>query len=263
MERDTQQPHVLARAAVILEAIASSGATGARLLDLAESTQLARPTVHRILGTLKEIGYVRQLENRRYLLDRRLGVLALAAPSPIDHISELQDLAQDLANQLGDTVYMATRYFDGVYYLARAVGSFPIRAETVSVGDVLPLTMTYSGIAILSQLPEDQQEELLSRLHQNEHDQWTEIGTEEHEQVLRRALTQFRRDGYLYGSDYVIPGLSGAAVLVPGAPGSPLVSLSVSAIHSRLPESREREIFAALRSTARRVSQVFSGPALR
>lgn len=259
MERDTQQPHVLARAAIILEAIASAGAAGARLLDLAESTQLARPTVHRILGTLKEIGYVRQLENRRYLLDRRLGVLALAAPSPIDHISELQELAQDLADQLGDTVYMATRYFDGVYYLARAVGSFPIRAETVSVGDVLPLTMTYSGIAILSQLPEDQQEELLSRLHQNEHHQWTEIGTEEHEQVLRRALTQFRRDGYLYGSDYVIPGLSGAAILVPGAPGSPLVSLSVSAIHSRLPESREREILAALRSTARRVSRVFGG----
>lgn len=158
MTNEENRTHVLTRAARILEAVASAGPEGIRLLDLAEDTGISRPTVHRILGSLREIGYAQQLGNKRYILGVRLGLLGLAAPPPLQRTFELQKIAQDLANDLGDTVYIAMQYFDSVYYLARAHGGFPIRMQTVEVGEVQPMSATYSGIAILSQLRNSQQE---------------------------------------------------------------------------------------------------------
>ncbi|WP_241228279.1 IclR family transcriptional regulator [Corynebacterium hylobatis] len=248
--------HVLSRAAVILEAVASAGPEGIRLLDLAEDTGISRPTVYRILGSLREIGYAQQLENKRYTLGVRLGLLGLAAPPPLHHASELQKIVQDLADNLGDTVYLAMQYFDSVYYLARAHGSFPIRMQTVDVGDVQPMSATYSGIAILSQLRQSQQERMIDNLSRTERPEWSEIGTEQHQQLIRRAIDQFKNDGFLYGDDYVLPGLSGAAILVPHSAENQLIALSVSAIHSRLPESRKEIVIKAMHATSRRIQEL-------
>lgn len=248
--------HVLDKAAVILEAVASAGTAGVRLLDLAEDTGIARPTVHRILASLRNIGYVQQLANKRYTLGLRLGLLGLAAPPPLQHASELQDIAQELADELGDTVYIAIQYFDSVYYLARAHGGFPVRMETVEVGDVQPMTGTYSGIAILARLQQDQQERIVEKLARTERSEWSEIGTEQHQELIRQAIEQFNTEGFLYGNDYVLPGLSGAAVLVPGSMGNQLVALSVSAIHSRLPDSRKEAVIKQMLASASMIQQV-------
>lgn len=256
MKDEMNRSHVLTRAATILETVASAGPEGIRLLDLAEDTGISRPTVHRILGDLRELGYVQQLENKRYTLGVRLGLLGLAAPTPLQHASELQKIAQDLADKLGDTVYIAMQYFDSVYYLARAHGGFPIRMQTVEVGDVQPMSATYSGIAILSQLPQTQQERMLDNLSRTERPEWSEIGTEQHQKLMSKAIAQFIEDGFLYGDDYVLPGLSGAAILVPEGTKNRLIALSVSAIHSRLPDSRKDEVIKSMRATAGRIQQV-------
>lgn len=255
MNNETNRNHVLTRAAVILEAVASAGPEGIRLLDLAESSGISRPTVHRILAGLREIGYVQQLENKRYTLGMRLGLLGLAAPPFLQHTTELQKIAQDLADKLGDTVYIAMEYFDSVYYLARAHGGFPIRMQTVEVGDVQPMSTTYSGLAILSQLPQSQQERMIENLSRTERSEWSEIGTEQHQQLMRKAVAQFKADGFLYGDDYVLPGLSGAAILVPEGAENQLIALSVSAIHSRLPDSRKDAVIKAMRTTAGRIQK--------
>lgn len=255
MVQEENRAHVLDKAAMILEAVASAGTEGIRLLDLAEDTGIARPTVHRILASLKDIGYVQQLETKRYTLGVRLGLLGLAAPTPLHRTSELQKCAQDLADEIGDTVYIAIQYFDSVYYLARAHGGFPVRMETVEIGDVQPLTSTYSGIAILAELSQEQQERMVDNLGRTERPEWSEIGTEQHQRLLRQAIEQFKVDGFLYGDEYVLPGLSGAAVLVPNKVGNQRIAVSVSAIRTRLPESRKEEIIASLNNTAHKVQE--------
>ncbi|QNQ91228.1 helix-turn-helix domain-containing protein [Corynebacterium poyangense] len=256
VKNEINRSHVLARAATIVETVASAGPKGIRLLDLAEDTDIPRPTVHRILSDLQALGYVQQLENKRYTLGGRLGLLGLAAPTPLQCASELQKITQNLADQLGDTVYIAMQYFDSVYYLVRAHGGFPIRMQTVEVGDIQPLSSTYSGIAILSQLPREQQERMLENLARTERPEWSEIGTEQHQSLIRKALAQYLEDGFLYGDDYVLPGLSGAAILVPKGTKNRLVALSVSTIHSRLPDSRKDDVIRSMRATAMKIQQV-------
>ena len=53
------------RAFELLEIMASSGGSIA-LGELATRAELPQPTIHRLVRTLLTMGYVRQLENRRY-----------------------------------------------------------------------------------------------------------------------------------------------------------------------------------------------------
>ncbi|MDY5841226.1 MAG: helix-turn-helix domain-containing protein [Corynebacterium camporealensis] len=252
----SDSPHVINRAAAILEAVASAGAAGARLLDLAEQTGISRPTVHRMLTSLRKVGYIEQLDSKRYVLGQQLALLGLAAPPPLLQFTELQTVAQELADKIGDTAYISARYFHGTYYLARAHGSFPVRMESVEVGEIMPLTSTYSGIALMSQLPEEQQESLLERMEHTVRKEWTQIVTPDHKDTVRAAIRQCQDLGYLYGEEYVLPGLTGAAILAPPVAGMPQVVVSISAIKSRMPEQRKDEVLTALSDAASHVQAV-------
>jgi IclR family acetate operon transcriptional repressor len=59
------------RAFELLEIMASSAGSMA-LGELAARAELPQPTIHRLVRTLLVMGYVRQLENRRYALGPKL-----------------------------------------------------------------------------------------------------------------------------------------------------------------------------------------------
>ena len=59
------------RAFELLEIMASAGGSMA-LGELATHAELPQPTIHRLVRTLLVMGYVRQLENRRYALGPKL-----------------------------------------------------------------------------------------------------------------------------------------------------------------------------------------------
>ena len=90
------------RACLLLADIARHGTAGARLTDLANSARLCRPTVHRILQSLAAADLVRQdPATRRYRLGVALHGLALAAPSPLEHMADLRPLIDGLAQRTG------------------------------------------------------------------------------------------------------------------------------------------------------------------
>lgn len=70
----------LNRAALLVRAIARGGAEGAGLADLVAATQLPRPTVHRVLDMLGEIGWVeRDAVSRRFFLWQQIHALCIVA----------------------------------------------------------------------------------------------------------------------------------------------------------------------------------------
>lgn len=254
---DTQ--HVLTRAAQILSTIASAGNGGIRLIDLSERTGIARPSVHRILTELREIGYASQDENRRYHLGPELTLLGVAAPSPVRNVARIRGIAQDLARVTGDTVYVAMRYFDATRYLIRAEGGYPIRAQTVSEGDVLPLTSTYIGQVFLAQLAPADRHQQIATVYDEPVNEWAETEPAEHERLVRTALAQMDQQGYIYGSDFALPNISGTAMPVPSAHGPAILAMSISGIHRRFPAERERELVGRLREATRVVAQLTDG----
>lgn len=246
---------VVERVSKILAAVSGYGSSGGRLLDIARDAGISRPTVHRLLQELAAVDYVKQLPDKRYGLGGGLFSLSLGVPSPIRDINAIRQAAQDLSNDCGDTVYVAIRRFNSVHYLVRTTGTFPIRTHTVEVGDTMPLTSSYSGLVLLSGMDQGAQEKILEHLPLTSvSGQWPR-DTEEHEAEIRRALSQLNREGYVSGADVVIPGVSGVALAVPSETHRPYVTVSISAVETRLQPDRIAELLPALRATSQKISK--------
>ncbi|MGW4291090.1 IclR family transcriptional regulator [Streptomyces sp. NPDC004673] len=233
---------VVHRATDILTAVARYGTAGARLLDIAEETGIARPSVHRILRELMDRDFVEQRAGKRYGLGPALYTLGLSAPSPIRDFVGIDRVARRLAEETGDTVYVAIRRSGGVHYLARHEGAYPIRAELVDVGETMPLGVTFAGIALLAwhepdaveaQLRAGQPELTLRGASRDFHDTLA---------AVRRSIRQVRESGYCHSVDTVMPGVSGVAAPIPSATSEPYMALTISAINDRLPLRRVEEL---------------------
>ena len=141
----------LHRALDLLEVIADDGgALG--LSDLAAATSLPLPTIHRILATLTDRGYVRRLSDRRYALGHRLVPLGTAARAlaGLDADAVLTGLVDDL----GETANLAVLADDHVEYVAQVPSRHSMRMFT-EVGRSVELHCTGVGKAMLAQLDDD------------------------------------------------------------------------------------------------------------
>lgn len=86
----------LERAIGLIRILAAGGTEGCRLVDLQQTSGLTKPTVHRILGTLKQQGMVEQVEDsRRYRPGQEMAVLGWSANRTVYDLKELA--AEDLA----------------------------------------------------------------------------------------------------------------------------------------------------------------------
>ncbi|MFF7187623.1 IclR family transcriptional regulator [Streptomyces sp. NPDC008222] len=183
-------------------------------------------------------------------------LLGLGAPSPINDFAGIEKVARRLADRTGDTVYVAMRRLDGVHYLTRADGSYPIRAVVVEVGETVPLGATFAGIALLSW---HEPEAVEARLLANER-LWRTMRAAELPDLqdtvaaVRRAIAQVHERGYFFDRDTVMRGVSGMAAPIPSRTADPYMAITISAINDRLPPSRVDELAPLLLEAAREIT---------
>ena len=140
----------LDRAFELLECLAEAGgALG--LSELAQSTGLPLPTIHRIMRSLIGKGYARQEPSRRYALGARLIRLGEAAGRTLGS-GAVPYLAQVVA-QIGETANLAILEGDAVVYLAQVPSRHSMRMFT-EVGRRVEPHSTGVGKALLSLLPD-------------------------------------------------------------------------------------------------------------
>ncbi|MGH3734125.1 MAG: IclR family transcriptional regulator [Micromonosporaceae bacterium] len=126
-----------------------------RLSAIARATDLPTSTVHRILQELVTLGWVREGEDRGYLLGP--GLLRLAGRGADD--SDIARLARPvlraLADRTGYTVHFGLRHDDEAVYVDKLEGrgGYGMRSR---IGDAMPLHCTAIGKAILAALPDDE-----------------------------------------------------------------------------------------------------------
>lgn len=250
-----QKTQVVTRVAELLSRISREGPRGARLKDLALDTGIARSSVHRLLGELCAVKLVQQGPDRRYTLGQAMFSLGLSAPSPIRDFQRLRALAQALADECGDVVYLSLRQFHGVHYLLRAEGDYPIRTHLVSVGETKPFTASYSGLALLAHMDEETQRQALHRLALDAPEDWIQAHRARLERSLREHLADTQRLGYCAGPNTVMPGVAGMAAPVLSRSQKPYMALSISAVEHRLNPDRVQALAPSLLKTAALMSE--------
>ncbi len=128
--------------------------------ELTTESGLSLGTVHRLIRTLVDLGYVRQEPSRTYALGLRFIRLGERAASGLAAWS--RPLLEEVARALGESVNLAALDRDQVVYLAHVPSPQAMRMFT-EVGSRVPAHSTGVGKAMLAQLPRPQAEALLAR----------------------------------------------------------------------------------------------------
>jgi IclR family acetate operon transcriptional repressor len=149
----------LHRALDILETLASYGGN-LSVADMATATSLPMPTAHRLIRTLVERGYVRQLPNRTYALGFRLLPLAAVANTAIG--AGAMPILSGLVAELGETANLAVLAATEAEYIAQVPSKYTMRTFT-EVGRRVELHSTGVGKALLAQLDGEAVEKIIDR----------------------------------------------------------------------------------------------------
>lgn len=239
----------LDRAFGLLEHLAdASGAV--RLAELEATSGLPLPTIHRLLQSLVQNGYVRQEPSRRYALGPRLIRLGETASRALG--SWAVPHLVDLVNQIGETANMAVLEGDAVVYVAQAPSPHSMRMFTV-VGRRVPAHCTGVGKALLAQLRDDEVLALLQRTGMQAQTTHTHTRPE----TLVHELGAIREQGWAVDNAEQEIGVRCVAVPLTNAPA--LAALSVSGPSGRITASRVADIAPVLQAAAIRLCQDLRG----
>ncbi len=252
MTESSELSGVVPRMAAVLRDIGASTTRGARLVDLSESTGIARPTVHRMLKDLVAEGFVLQTPAKTYILGPQLYWLGLAAQAPIANLPAIRNIAQQIAQETGDTVYVGIRHQAGIRYVLRAEGDFPIRPHLVSVGQFKPFTSSYGGIALLATMPDAVVDGILANIVVDAPGAWA--AQQPLAQEIRGAIAQVRAERWHFLGGVVMPNISGMAAVAPTSEGPSPVAISMTTIEARLSRERAESLAPALTAAASRIA---------
>lgn len=240
----------LERAFALLEHMADAGGeTG--LSELAGSSGLPLPTIHRLMRTLVACGYVRQQPNRRYALGPRLIRLGESAARPLATWAR-PHLAR-LVAETGETATMALLDGDEVVYVAQVPSRHSMRMFT-EVGRRVPPHATGVGKALLAGLPDREVRALLHRTGMPPATERT-ITTPD---AFLAALAEVRDSGYAKDEDEQEIGARCIAVRISGAPT--LAAISVTGPAGRVTDAAAEKMVPLLHEVARDLAAALSGP---
>jgi DNA-binding IclR family transcriptional regulator len=148
----------LDRALGALLRIGESGSRGLTLAECSASLGYSKPTVHRILRTLANRGFLRvDRERGLYTLgvaNLRLGMTFL---EQLDLRSEALPILRELGDRTGETVHLGVLDGSDVVYIEKVESSHAVRMFS-QIGRTMPAYSTGVGKAILAYLPHDQLE---------------------------------------------------------------------------------------------------------
>jgi IclR family transcriptional regulator, acetate operon repressor len=238
----------VSRAFEVLETLAEHGPL--TLSRLATESGLPLSTVHRLVGSLVSLGYVRLGADKRYVLAPRLIHLGersarMLARWAVPHLAELVD-------ELGETANLATLDDDHVVYVAQVPSRHSMRMFTEVGRHVLP-HCTAVGKALLAELP---RVEVASRVRRTGLPARTDR-TLTTQDDLETALDRVRSRGYAVDDGEQEVGVRCVAVVVPDSV-LPL-AMSVSGPATRLTDDVVARAVPALRTATQRLAEDLSG----
>jgi IclR family acetate operon transcriptional repressor len=235
----------LDRAFAILETIADAGGV-IGLSELTKRADLPLATIHRLVRTLVDLGYVSQEPSRQYSLGPRLMRLADASSR---RIGTWARPAMDAAVlELGESVNLATLDGDEIVYVAQSQASSNFMRMFTEVGRRTLPHATAVGKAILATRPDDEVRALLERTGMPRH---TDATLTDPDRFLE-ALDLVRRRGFAVDEGEQELGVRCVAVVVPDAPRP--MALSMSGPLPRMSDDVIERAATVLHDTAAEIS---------
>lgn len=245
----------VSRALDILELLLSNDSVSAP--EITERLGLPRTTVHELVQTLVERGFVEAVQDtpRRYRLGLRLFELGNAYAAGLDLPREAAAVAAEVSASCRETVHVAVRDGADVVYVAKADSTHSVRMVS-TLGGRLPAHLTAVGKTLLAALPDAE----LARLYPPGRDLATMTPASlRTPAALRRELARVRERGLAFDRCESNPDVNCVAAAVRDHRGATVAALSVSVPILRWSDEREAELADLVRAGAARLSARLGG----
>lgn len=220
--------------------------------EIAAATDVPLPTVHRLLRTMVDRGYMRQMPNRRYALGFRLVPLGAAASSMVG--ADTEGVLARLVDALGETANLAILSGSHAEYVAQVPSRHAMRMFT-EVGRHVDLHCTGVGKALLAELDDARVLDVVRRVGlaaQTEHTLVTEAD-------LLADLAAVRSRGYSLDEQEQEAGVRCVAVSVGPGPMS-WMAVSVSGPVTRMTDDLVQRAVPLLHEAGRQLTSRMHAP---
>jgi DNA-binding IclR family transcriptional regulator len=230
-ERRRDRVQSLDRALDVLEALGSAGELG--VSEVADRTGLVVSTAHRLLASLADRGYVRQVAaHGRYALGFKVLELAGGMQARTAALTALaRPHLESIREATGETTNLVVLEGDRVVYADQVAGRHNVRMFTELGSSALAHT-TASGKAMLAHQPP----ESIAKLYPREREPFAQLTPRTHTTLesLRDDFARIRRRGYALDNEEHEEGVSCVAAPVFGGAGAAFAAISISAPTTRI-----------------------------
>lgn len=230
----------------LIEVLAAEGSLG--ITNLSRAVGLHNSTTHRLVNTLRELGYVRQdPTTERYSLTLRLFELGSIVLARLELWQEARPVIERLSKDTRETVHLATLDRGEMVYLEKVESTQTLRVAMMSrVGMTAPTYCTGVGKILLAFASEESLESTIGSL---EFQQFTE-NTITDTDLLRRELENIRQNGYAIDDEEHERGVRCVAAPIHDWTGDVVAGLSISVptvrmTNADIPFYREQVLTAA------------------
>ncbi|GLU50277.1 IclR family transcriptional regulator [Nocardiopsis ansamitocini] len=250
MEPDDPPPapppgtQTLARGLSIITAVAQGADT---LKSISTETGIGRSTAHRLVQMLIVAGFLRKGVDNSYVLGPSLieyGFLALQQ-NPVPFVA--RPVLEQLSQKLKDTVHLAIRENDEVFYLDK-IPSLRGAEMRSRIGYRMPLTRTGIGKALLL----GEEHASWERCFQSDHERYGP-GPADAERFLT-VMKRYTAMGATMDLEENEPGIRCVAAPVRDGSKSVVAAVSIAATRPYMPMERMRALVPVMREAALDIS---------
>jgi DNA-binding IclR family transcriptional regulator len=223
------------------------------LSELSNRLHIAKSTLHGILATLTNIGYLQQdQETGKYKLGVRLFELGSQITSTWDEKAIVQPYMAELVEMSDETVHLAMLSDGEVLYVDKLEGNSSIRIVTAP-GVKLPVHCTGVGKVLLAYCKEAEIQEILERFTLQKYTDYTMTDIEK----LHKELEKIRKKGYSYDNQEYLDGLRCLSAPIFDRHGKVIFALSISGPLSRMNKENMAKYLSRLLAAASEISMKF------
>ena len=246
------QPAVqsLERAFRLIELL-SHNPDGMPLMELSCTSGLHKSTVHRLLASLSQLGYVKKDESSgRYRLTLKLFELSGRVVDSIDVLGLAKAPLEQLRNATQEAVHLVIREGIEIVYIHKVESRSGSIRMFSRLGMRRPLYCTAVGKSILATMPDDEVTQIWNRsdIHAYTEHTITDLSR------LFRELDQIRQCGYAFDNEGNELGVRCIGAAVRDYTGRGKAAISVSAPLARMTDERVRLLVPQLLAAAQQIS---------
>ena len=215
--------------------------------ELALASRLQKSNVHRILATLRHLGYVRSNADSSYEPTLRLWELGQRIHARMDLPAASRPHLERLVQQTDETSHLAVLAGHEVVYVETVETANPVRAHT-PLGGRAPAYCTASGKALLSGQPPSVVDAVARQSRRHTASTLTTA------RELLQALKQVGERGYATNLGEFRPNVAGIAAPVLDSRGDVVAAVGIAGPLDRLRPARIRQLAPAVIGVAREIS---------